>query len=238
MNENPNNTTSQGAVPTPGTAVNQPAVAQPAVTQQVAQEVKNNVPTPEMYQAPTDLSAVQFENVVPAEPKKEEPKPAFVVIDPRAQPKEPESEKTVIEKKIENALITTKSETHSRDEIDNYRQDAILCYIPFVSIYELVSKKAKEAPYLFFHVNQGFALTLHYCFVFVINYILKTLFKVDNVYLSTLPGSVRVIRALLVISGVALSTFGMINSYNGKSKELPFIGRMRLLRYNIDTSKK
>ena len=228
MNENPNNATSQNTTAASTQTGEQPAQTV-TVTQQEAAEVKANVPTDEMYQAPAELNTVQFENVVPAEPKKEEPKPAFVVIDPREKPKGPETESTVIEKKIENALITTTSETHSREEIDNYRKDAILCYIPFVSIYQLITKKAKNTKYLYFHVNQGFSLTLYYFFVGVINYVLKVLFKVENVYVTYLPGSVRAVRALLIVSALALSTFGMVNSYNGKSRELPFIGRMRIL---------
>ena len=232
MNENPNNVNPQVAAnpnADPVVEALQQARAE-AQAAQDAQEVKANVPTAEMYQAPSDVNAIQFETVVAAEPKKEEPKPAFVVIDPREKPKGPETETTIIEKKIENALITTASEAHSREEIENYKKEAILSYIPFVSIFYLITRKAKEAPYMFFHVNQGFILTIFYCFTFALNYLLKVLFKVENLYLTYLPGSVRAIRALLLICCFALSAFGMVNSYNGKSRELPFIGRMRILK--------
>ena len=232
MNESPNNVNPQTAANPNADPVVETLQQERAQAQAVQdeKEVKANVPTEEMYQAPTDASAIQFETVVAAEPKKEEPKPAFVVIDPRVRPEGPATESTIIEKKIENALLTTNSEAHSREEIENYKKDAILCYIPFVSIYHLITRKAKAGQYMFFHVNQGFILTLFYCFTFALNYLLKVLFKVENVYVTYLPGSVRAIRALLLIICLALSTFGMVNSYNGKSRELPFIGRMRILR--------
>ena len=131
-------------------------------------------------------------------------------------------------------LVDTKDYVYeySAEEVNKYKNSAILCYIPFVSLYHLVSGNYKKSEYLKFHTNEGLVLTILFAIVFVICRILSSVFKRNSLILNDIPMVVEAIIAILYFSCMLYMLFGVINTVNNKSKELPLIGKIRLIKNN------
>ena len=91
---------------------------------------------------------------------------------------------------------------------------AILSYISFLFLIPLFC--AKESKFARFHVNQGIVL-------FITNIIINFLYRIIGI------GIIRV--ALWLASAVAfvLAIIGIVNVIKGRAKELPIIGKFRIL---------
>lgn len=130
-------------------------------------------------------------------------------------------------------IINTRNETvnFTEDEVLKYKTDAVISYIPFVSIYYIITSKYKKSNYLYFHTNQGLSLTICSIIVFFISKILCSLFAVDGGFgREFVPGIIEFICYILYIIVAFLIGFGILNTTNNQSKELPLIGKYRLLK--------
>lgn len=120
---------------------------------------------------------------------------------------------------FENFIASTNHENKfDKEEAFNYKTDAIISYIPFLSLYEVFINKWKKSEYLKFHVNQGLVLTLLWFLSLVLN---RSYFS--NTFISF-------ISYLLICACLLLSLFGIVNTNNGESKELPLIGKIKLIK--------
>ena len=132
---------------------------------------------------------------------------------------------------VEN-FIDTKDhkDEYNAEEVKKYKKAAIISYIPIVSLYYVVTNKYKESNYLKFHVCQGLSITITYVIIFFIDKILTSIFSSNSLVLNSTPGIISfIIYALYFIMLLAMF-FGIINTANGLSKEIPIIGKIKLLK--------
>ena len=130
-------------------------------------------------------------------------------------------------------IINTKNEAtkFTSDEVLKYKTDAVISYIPFISLYYIITSKYKKSNYLHFHTNQGLSLTVCTIIVFFVTKILCSLFAVDGGFgREFVPGIIEFICYILYVILAFLIGFGILNTTNGQSKELPLIGKYRLLK--------
>ncbi|MDR1523761.1 MAG: zinc ribbon domain-containing protein [Tannerella sp.] len=102
---------------------------------------------------------------------------------------------------------------------------AILAYISILFLVPLLA--AKESPFARFHTNQGIILC-------IIGVALNVVIVVLGVILALIhPGLLVITGILSSICGLgllALAIIGIINAANGEVKELPVIGKYRILK--------
>ncbi|MBR4179006.1 MAG: hypothetical protein IKR57_06650 [Bacilli bacterium] len=132
---------------------------------------------------------------------------------------------------VENFINTTDtaSEYTAQDKKKN-KTFALLCYLPLVVFYIIFTGKYKNSKYLSFHANQGLNVTLFYIAAFAIASLLKILFKRDSYIRNDVPGWVGFICYVLYCCAFLLTLFGIINTTNESSKEMPLIGKYRILK--------
>lgn len=100
----------------------------------------------------------------------------------------------------------------SKDAEDN-KVYAVLSYIGLLFLVPLLA--AKDSPYARFHANQGIVLFIA-CVVFAA--------------LCGVPFVGWLIGAIGEIGSVVLMIMGIISAWKGEKKELPFIGKFRILK--------
>lgn len=114
--------------------------------------------------------------------------------------------------KFTNTADTTAD--YAQDDIDKNRVMAVLAYLGLLFLVPLFA--AKESPFARFHTNQGILL-----FVFEM---------VGSIAASLIPWIGWVVGTLVGIIGFVMLILGLINSIKGEAKELPFIGKFRILK--------
>ncbi len=119
------------------------------------------------------------------------------------------------------------SHTFSKEEVEENSKYAILSYIGFLFLIPIFNKTYKQSKYVLFHVNQGFNLFAVEIFVFIVLGLLNTIFVKSIQYT---PVWLSVMNFLLYSIVVILMLLGIVNSINGKSKELPLIGKYRYIK--------
>jgi len=132
---------------------------------------------------------------------------------------------------VENFMNTTDTAGEYTDEDrKKNKANALLCYIPFVVFYFIFTGKSKNSKYLSFHSNQGLLVTFLYIVSFIITALLEVLFKKDSFIRNDIPGWVGFISYILYCISFLSTLFGIINTSNESSKELPIIGKFRILK--------
>lgn len=132
-------------------------------------------------------------------------------------PYQKEAPKSSFSEKINNLNQTTDSTgAYSSADIQANRSYAILSYLGILCLVPIFG--AKNSPYARFHANQGLVLFLAEIIVsFLRGFLSRGYFYFFG--LST----------LLNIFFFAFMLIGIANAANGKAKELPFIGHIKLL---------
>ena len=132
---------------------------------------------------------------------------------------------------VENFMNTTDTASdYTLQDKKKNKTNALLCYIPLAVFYFIFTGKNKTSKYLGFHANQGLSLTLYYITAFAFSTLLKILFRKDSFIINDVPGWVGFISYVLYCIGFLLTLFGIINTSNESSKELPVIGKFRILK--------
>ena len=132
---------------------------------------------------------------------------------------------------VENFMNTTNHiEEHNKEDIKKHKTNAMLCYIPFVVFYFIITGKYKESNYLHFHANQGIVLTLVYVFAAIVANILKIVFSRESLIINDTPMIIDFVCYVLYCVGFLLTLFGIINVSNDASKELPVVGKFKILK--------
>ena len=152
----------------------------------------------------------------------EAPAPAAAVTPPpEAQPAQ-QSDLGMKMAALNNTADTTSE--FDKADIEQNKGMAVLAYFgPLVLIPILAAKNSKFARY---HSNQGLALLIA-AMVYGIAYgILSTIIYA----ISWRLGFIVSILSLVSILFTVLAVIGIINAVNGRAKELPIIGKFKLLK--------
>ena len=132
---------------------------------------------------------------------------------------------------VENFMDTKDHKKEfTEEDIKKYKTNAIISYIPFVSLYFIIKNKYKESKYLEFHVNQGLTITLLYVAVFFVDRVVGAVFSSNSLVLNSTPGLISLVIYSLYFILLLAMFFGIINTSNGLSKEIPIVGKIKLLK--------
>ena len=105
------------------------------------------------------------------------------------------------------------SAEYTAEDVANNRVMAILAYLSLLFLVPLLS--AKESPFARYHTNQGII-------VFIIHAV--------GVMLTQIPEVGWVVGAVISLFTTVLTIIGILNAYNGKAKELPLVGKFRIIK--------
>ena len=124
-------------------------------------------------------------------------------------------------KKLDEVMNTPdKTSEYAKSEIDGGKIMGVLSYLGILVLIPLFL--AKDSKYARFHTNQGLTL-------FLIELIgLGVLGIVAKIPLIGWIGSIA--QSLLGLACVVLAIIGIINVANGRAKELPVIGGIKILK--------
>lgn len=119
--------------------------------------------------------------------------------------------------------FTNTADTTSEYTTDDINSNKIMAVLSYLGILVLIPVfAAKNSPFARFHANQGIVLAIS---EIVINLVISVL--------SDFPAIGRLFTLIGGIADVAFLVFviiGIINAVNGKAKELPVIGKIRILK--------
>ena len=116
---------------------------------------------------------------------------------------------------IKNTPDTTSE--YTKEDIDGNKVMGILAYLSFLVLVPIFA--AKESKFARFHANQGLVLL-----------IVEIILGVVSGILGAIPVVGWIISVAISVIEIAFSVIGIINVANGKAKELPFIGKFKLLK--------
>ena len=123
------------------------------------------------------------------------------------------------QKSVIDTILDTKDTTaeYSKEEIEKNKVVCGLAYIPILFWLPLVAG-TKGSKYCKFHANQGLLLL-----------IVGVVFAVIGIVLGLIPILGTIISILTSLIELGYFLFGLINTIMGKSKELPFIGGIKII---------
>lgn len=101
----------------------------------------------------------------------------------------------------------------ARDDVRRSRWISALCYLPPLFLIPLLARR--ESAFARFHVNQG---------------ILLLIFQLVALLLRLIPYIGKFVCAVLLVIAFCMSIYGIVNAVRGRAKELPFVGRYRVLK--------
>ena len=127
-----------------------------------------------------------------------------------------------LEEKIQ-ALNNTADTTNEYDpqDIEKNKVMAILAYLGILVLVPLFG--AKESRFARFHTNQGLIL----CIVGIALYIIVRILLAISWKLAAIVG---IFLWIIEIAIFILAIIGIINAAKGRAKELPLIGKFRVLK--------
>ena len=123
---------------------------------------------------------------------------------------------------IFNTPDTTAS--YSAADVQNNKAMGILSYLGILVLIPILA--AKESPFARFHANQGLVLLLCEVGFSVASMILSVIFA----FLGPLALLWTLVSWLVSLAFLALLILGIVNAAQGLCKELPLIGKFRILK--------
>ncbi len=112
------------------------------------------------------------------------------------------------------------TEEFEPQDIENNKVMAILAYIWILVLIPIFA--AKDSKFARFHANQGLVLM-----------IVETIFGILIGILAKIPilsWIFGIIGGLVELCAVILAILGIVNALNGKAKDLPVVGKFRILK--------
>lgn len=143
---------------------------------------------------------------------------------------EQKSQAADYQKKVEDAVqgfMNTPDETDCYDanDISNNKVLAVLAYLGILIIVPLIA--APQSKFAKFHVNQGLVLLIASIIVNIATGILSTIAFFIAEIIGALVGLVSGVVGLVIF---IFTIIGIVNAAQGKAKELPLIGKIRLFK--------
>ena len=115
------------------------------------------------------------------------------------------------------------AEMNAQDVNDN----KLLAVLSYISILVLIPIfVAPNSKYTRFHANQGLVLFILEVALGIVKAILSTVLGIISWRLATIVN----ILVIVDIAFVVLAILGIVNAATGKAKELPFIGKFKVLK--------
>lgn len=115
---------------------------------------------------------------------------------------------------------------YSPQDIQRSRGISILCYIGILVLFPLFLRK--DSPFTRFHCNQGLILLCVEVLFYTLQTALNFLLGLVGLWFLKIP--VNFVFAVLSILCLTLLVIGVMNASGGRAKELPIIGKIRLIR--------
>lgn len=117
------------------------------------------------------------------------------------------------------------TEEFDKKDIEDNKVMAILSYIGLLFLVPLLA--AKDSKFARYHTNQGLVL-------FIADLIVGAAVSVVGAVLAFIPVLGWIVASLVSLAAgiaiLALMIIGIINAANGKAKELPVIGKFRIIK--------
>lgn len=143
-----------------------------------------------------------------------------------AKTEEKTEKKSKIKEKFDKFNDTEdNSHLYEQKDIEENKSMAILCYISWLVLVPLFTKK--ESKYTRFHVNQGLVLAIVCSAYWVLEGILSAVLTLAVPALYWLWGFIFSLPNILL---VFLVVKGIINAAKGQAKKLPLIGKFKILK--------
>lgn len=164
------------------------------------------------------------------------PPPYYQNVSPNRQPGEDKFKEGFNNAvgKTKNFFNNTTDESGLQDAQD-VQQNKILALVSYLGYFFFIPMIVKpQSRYLRFHGNQGLTLLLTEIVLGVVHAVLCGIFGLIG--LAGIPGaiisSIFIVLFSIAIYGAILVwvIFGIVNAVTGKAKELPLIGRIRILK--------
>lgn len=122
-------------------------------------------------------------------------------------------------KDLNNTEDTT--DQFEQDDINNNKLMAVLAYLSWLVLIPLFG--AKESKFARYHVNQGLVLAIAEIVAVVLLGILGRIPAIGFIF--------RIVKYLVELGCAVLAILGILNAANGKAKELPIVGKFKIVNY-------
>lgn len=119
------------------------------------------------------------------------------------------------------------SDSSARDAQDN-KVMGILAYIGFLVLVPIFA--AKESRFAQYHANQGLILFIAELALAIVNVVISVIFGSVLVFLWFIGTILNICLGLIGVGILVLAIIGIINAVNGDMKELPFVGKIKILK--------
>lgn len=113
------------------------------------------------------------------------------------------------------------------EKFSEYRNLAVLGYVlPFLFFLPLIEEKTKKVPYARFHSGQQLnLLILIIALYFASSFLYEIFYMAPFIY-----KLISLVMQVVYLGVLALIIIGAMQAYKGKIKELPFIGKFKILK--------
>lgn len=106
------------------------------------------------------------------------------------------------------------------EDIEKNKLMAVFAYLSWLVIIPIIA--AKDSKFAKFHANQGLVLAISEVIIGIVMGVLRDIPVVGFIF-SLVGGAVSVVCFVLTI-------LGLVNAATGKAKELPIIGKIRIIK--------
>jgi uncharacterized membrane protein len=123
---------------------------------------------------------------------------------------------------LKDMITNTNDETaeYSQEDIEKNKVLSIFAYLSWLILIPLFA--AKDSKFARFHCNQGLVLAIAEIIVWIVFGILSNIPFIGWLF--------AILNGLISLVCLIFSIIGIVNVVNGRAKELPFIGKFRLLK--------
>lgn len=172
-----------------------------------------------------------------AQPEQQQVENIEPVLEPAPQPEPTAEEKlqqaTAAVDNIAQKLGNTADSTadFAKEDIEQNKVMAILAYFGFLVIVPVIA--AKNSPFAKFHANQGLVLFLSMIAWIIADSIVSAILRAilwKGLGLWSIYSLCTTVLDICYLVFTILAIIGIINALNGRAKDLPLIGKFRILK--------
>lgn len=126
-----------------------------------------------------------------------------------------------------NNTADTTSE-YSQEDINDTMGISVLAYLSWLVLIPLLCERGRKSKFARFHANQGLTLAIIETVYGIFEGLVTGILSIASWHLAHVVG---ILLGLVNIVFVILLIIGIVNVASGKAKELPIIGKIRLIKY-------